>query len=43
MLHHRNIGDIDPHVSDGNAVAGQSVEVWGVASEFGGSVADGVT
>ena len=31
------IGDIDPHASDGNAVAGQSVEVWGMASKGPGT------
>ena len=41
LLHHRAIGNIDPHASNGNAVAGKTVEVWGMADEFRGSVTDG--
>ena len=38
MMHDRLIGSIEPYASEGNAVAGHSVEVWGTADEFGGLV-----
>ena len=36
------IGNIDAHASDGNAVAGQTVEVWVAADVFKILVAAGV-
>ena len=42
MLLHRDIGNKDPHASDENTVARQTVEAY-TADEFGRSVANRVT